>query len=618
MDLRTINRLTSIIDGKRNKYTYNLARYLDDITVSLNDTLDYVYSSAGYSFARPQDSDLSRPGSFSVVRSCIDSLVSKISANKVRPYIHPVNGTFKSKQITRQVRQFFDVALDYIKVPEKIIDAFRIACIFDTGYLFINPFTYKIQTLLPFTVGLFNMEAAYGDNKEMVVKMNNYPVSLLDKKYKNNIGMDYCQFVITVSTIDHRAEMYINGVKVDETAYKAGRLPYVALYYSKPTFGTRTYSLADALEGIQEQIDLISSKIAASAEMTAGNTTYVVEGSSLNAQDVNNRTGNVYTVKMPEGSSNIPVLNVTPAPFDPSWTQLLDSYIDRAYEITGISQLSAQSKKPAGLDSGVGLATLEDIESERFQTQLDNYINAYKDLAKLMIEVFPDDASILPEDIYSTSYRWKDIKASMALMRINFAADDALAKDPAQKLQQISQISQIGAIDINELLQQLDSTDLENAYKDSASKINAIEKCIENAIEKGDYAVPSFVSYEDLYTRVLNTENMLYSSLGDDDKSNKEIRISLLRVQTLEQILLKIIDKEGMIKQNKIAEPMTAEETGLTGTGATNQFNVADTINAQGETDEPIEGIEGGQEAGQGAGITQGGPGQDKQGQPEL
>lgn len=577
MDRRTINRLTSIIDGKKNKYTYNLARYLDDITVSLNDTLDYVYSSAGYSFAQPQDSDLTRPGSFSVVRSCIDSLVSKISANKVRPYIHPVNGTFKSKQITRQVRQFFDVALDYMKAPEKIIEAFRIACIFDTGYLFIDPFTFQLKTLLPFTVGLFNMEAAYGDNKEAVIKMNNYPVSLLDDKYKKNVSSDYCQYVMAISVIDHKAEIYINGSKVDETEYKPNRLPLVSIYYSKPTFGTRTYSLADALEGIQEQIDLISSKIAASAEMTAGNTTYVVEGSSLNAQDVNNRTGNVYTVKMPEGSSSIPVLNVTPAPFDPSWTNLLDSYINKAYEITGISKLSAQSKKPAGLDSGTALATLEDIESERFQTQLDGYINAYKDLAKLMIEVFPDEAVILPEDIYNTSYKWKDIKEYISLMRINFAADDALSKDPAQKLQQISQISQIGAIDINELLQQLDSTDLENAYKDSAAKINAIEKCIENSIEKGDYTIPAFVSYQELYKRILNTENTLYSSLGDDEKSNKEVRTSLTRLLSLEQVLLKLIEEEGMIEQSQ-SETLTAEETGLTGTGDTNQFEISNDI----------------------------------------
>lgn len=574
MDNRTIHRLTSIIDGKRQKYTYNFARYLDDITVSLNDTMDYYYNVSGYSFAQPQDSDLARPGSFSIIRSCVDSLVSKISSNKVRPYIHPVNGTFKSKQITRQVRQYFDIVLDYVKAPEKIIQAFRLACIFDTGYLFIDPFTYELKVLPPFTVGLFNMEAAYAQPKEMVVKYNNYPTALLDKKYRNNYSTDYVQYVEAISLIDKKAQVFINGTEVDSKEYNANLLPYVALYYSKPLFGVRTYSLVDALEGIQEQIDLISSKIGASAEMTAGNTTYVVEGSSLNAQDVNNRTGNVYTVKMPEGSSSIPVLNVTPAPLDPSWQQLLDSYINKAYEITGISQLSAQSKKPAGLDSGTALATLEDIESERFQTQLDNYINAYKDLAKLMIEILPDDEDILPSDIYSTSYKWKDIKKYIQLMKINFAADDALSKDPAQKLQQISQISQIGAIDINELLQQLDSTDLEGAYKDSAAKINAIEKCIENSIENGDYSIPSFVSYQDLYKRILNTENTLYSSLGDDAESNKEIRVSLLRLLTLEQVLLQLIEEEGMIEQNETEEPLQAEETGLTATGDSNQFDV--------------------------------------------
>lgn len=585
----TLRRLISIADNQRDRRAYQLARYLDDVTVSLQDTGDYNYNVASFGFAQPQDSDLAKPGSFSVIRSCVDSLVSKIASNKVRPYVHPINGTYKAKQVTRQVRQYLDVVLDTQDLQAKVTEAFRQACIFDTGYLFIDPFTYEIETPQPWTVAMFNMERAYGKNKSLIIKRNNYPESLLDEKYRN--GMDYCQYVMTVDIEDHKAEIWINGTKVDEKKYKADVLPIVAIYYSKPLYGLRTYSLVDALEGIQEQIDLISTKIAASAEMTSANTTYVVEGSSLKAQDINNRTANIYTVKMPAGTSTIPVMNVTPPALDPSWTQLLQTYIDKAYEITGISKLSAQSKKPSGLDSGTALATMEDIESERFQTQLDNYIQSFKEIVRLMIEVLPDDAEVLPSDLYSSSYKWSDIKELAHTMKINFAADSALSKDPSEKLKQISQISQIGAIDINELIQQLDSTDLEGAYKEASSKINAIERCLENAIENGDYTIPAFVSYQDLYKKVLSEESQLYSSMTDDDKANEEVQISLLRLETLEQMLLKVIEDNGYISDSE-SDNMTAEESGMTGVGTTE---------VNGDIDQDVQALEGNSQASQAA-----------------
>ena len=569
MDQKTIHRLTSILDSSKFRRQYQLARYCDDITVSLDNTMDYASATSPLNgFAQPQTEGFSKPGSFNVIRSCIDSLVSKISANKVRPYIHPLNGTYITKQVTRQVRQFFDVILDKYEVSNKVMQAFRLACIFDTGYLFINPFTYELQVLPPFTVGMLGMERAYGKNRELVVKFNNYPTTLLtkeEKKKSETYNKDYVQLVYTVSCVDKKAEKYIDTKLIESIDYKAENLPIVPLYYSTPVFGNKTFSLADALEGIQEQIDLISAKIAASAEVTSTNTTYVVEGSSLNAGQLDGRVGNVYTIKMPEGSSSLPVMNVNPPVLDPSWQNLLTDYINKAYEITGISQLSAQSKKPAGLDSGAALATMEDIESERFQTQLDNYISSYKKLAELICEIMPDDLDIIPENSVSSSYKWKDIRKEMKSLRINFAADDILSKDPAMKLKQISQISQIGGIDINELTEQLDSSDLENAYANMGAKINAIERTIENAIEEGIYIIPPFVSYQDLYKKILTTESQLFASFNSNNSD--KVLTSLLRVQILEGILDEVINNNGYL-EDETTEAQTAEASGLTNTGS--------------------------------------------------
>lgn len=555
MDQKRINQLVSNIDIKKRKYTWNIERYLDDLSV----TLDNFNQNSSYltnSFVSRQRDDLKKPAQFNVVRSCIDSLVSKISANKVRPYIHPINGGYLNKQLDRKLRQFFDCYFEEEKVAYKVIEAFRQALIFDSCYLMINPFTYKIEIVPAYCLGLDNNEVAYGKPHEMLIKYNNYPSAFLDMTTEQQ----YVQYCLAVSCKEHKAFKFVNGELVDSVKYNADELPIVGLYYEKPINGIRTIGLADALEGIQTQIDLLTSKISTANELTPANITFVVEGSSLNKKTLGNRTGDVYSIKMPEGSSSLPVMTQTQTGFDLALIEQLKYLIQSAYEITGISQLSAQSKKPAGVDSGVAMATLADLESERFQTQVDQYIEAYKNLTKLIIKVMPDDADILKES--SGLFKWKDAKKQLSQMKVSFGTDSVLSKEPLKKTEQINQLSQIGGLDLNTLISSLDSTDLEDVYRNAGAKLNAAEAVITNAIENGIYTIPQFVSYEELKTRIITEENAITANI---DLKDEDI-IQLLRLQSLETVLDDLIEKNGAVETTD-QEVMQDENSGLTGYG---------------------------------------------------
>lgn len=555
MDQKRINQLVSNIDIKKRKYTWNIERYLDDLSV----TLDNFNQNSSYltnSFVSRQRDDLKKPAQFNVVRSCIDSLVSKISANKVRPYIHPINGGYLNKQLDKKLRQFFDCYFEEEKVAYKIIEAFRQSLIFDSCYLMINPFTYKIEIVPAYCLGLDNNEFAYGKPEEMIIKYNNYPSTFLDMTTEQQ----YVQYCLAVSCKEHKAFKFVNGELVDSVKYNADELPIVGLYYEKPINGIRTIGLADALEGIQTQIDLLTSKISAANELTPANITFVVEGSSLNKKTLGNRTGDVYSIKMPEGSSSLPVMTQTQNGFDMALIEQLKYLIQSAYEITGISQLSAQSKKPAGVDSGVAMATLADLESERFQTQVDQYIEAYKNLTKLIIKVMPDDADILKES--EGLFKWKDAKKQLSQMKISFGTDSVLSKEPIKKTEQINQLSQIGGLDLNTLISSLDSTDLEDVYRNAGAKLNAAEAVITNAIENGVYSIPQFVSYEELKTRIITEENAITANI---DLKDEDI-IQLLRLQSLETVLDDLIEKNGAV-ETADQEVMQDENSGLTGYG---------------------------------------------------
>lgn len=563
----TKRKLQTIIDSELGMNSYRLARYLNDVSVDLSYFQEFNDSIWGYKFLNIQDIDLAQSPKINVIKSVIDSLVSKISNQKVRPYFTPVNGLYSTRAIVKQAQQFFDIIYDKEHVHEKITQAFRNSCIFNIGYVFYNPFTMEIEAPGSWEVAVLNTEKGYGTPTKALVEHKHFPTTL-SKKYglKGNYVSEYVNLKMIFDTEEHKMYMFVNDAKAIEKPYRADRIPLVPVYHNKPVFGTRTISIVDELDGIQQNIDLLNCKISAAMQLTPANTTYVEAGSSLQPGDISNKTGNVYSVKMGPGHTQLPVVNVTPAPMDPMWMNCLDNYVKQAYEVVGISQLSAQSKKPSGLDSGVALQTLEDVESDRFQTQIDHYVHAYIDLAELIIDIM-EDGSILPKSVNTAGYTWDDVRKQKELFKIQFSAATALSKDPQTKLQQILQLSQIGLITTDKIALYLDSPDLEDAYKGASAIQNAIDATIQNAIDNDDYDIPDYVSYQQLLTQIIIEENELHAANDTE---------SLAKIGKLKENLLNIMNEEGFVdlSNQPAQEEIATTEEGL-GAGASEDITGA-------------------------------------------
>lgn len=563
---RSKTKLQSIVDSNIQRYSYNLARYMNDVTVDLNYLTEYDDSIWNYRFYNIQDSDLAQSPKINVVKSVIDALVSKLANQKVRPYFNPVNGLFSTRKIVKQAQQYFDIIYDKEHVQDKISKGYRNACIFGIGYIFFNPFTKTIEVPGTWQVAVCNTEKGYGEPTKLLVEYKNMPVTQLDRYgIKGKYTSEYVNFKLFFDVLEHKMLAYVNDAKALDKSYKADVVPVIAIYHTRPVFGTKTVSVVDELDGIQTNIDLINQKISTAAQLTPGNVTYVQAGSSLTKEDISNRTGMAYTVKMGPGMNQLPVVNVTPAPFDPSWQALLDSYVKQAYEIIGISQLSAQSQKPSGLDSGAALSTMEDIESDRFQTQVDNYVHAFVDLANLIMEI--NEGDILPKSVDTADYSWEDIRKQKDLFKIQFSAASALSKDPATKIQQIMQLTQIGLITTDKVALYLDSPDLEEAYRGASAVQDAIDATISNAIENDNYEIPDYVGYQQLLTQIIIEENKLYSS--------KDLE-AVMKLEKLKTNLLEIMNEEGFadLSNEQPQEIAPATEEGLSA-GATQDLTGA-------------------------------------------
>jgi hypothetical protein len=95
---------------------------------------------------------------------------------------------------------------------------------------------------------------------------------------------------------------------------------------------------------------------------------WMVEASSnVNTASLNNDMATIIKY-----SGAVPPTVYTPQSMSAEVFQHLQYLVRTLYEVTGISQLSAQSQKPAGLSSAVAMRTYLNVETERFSDTLRN------------------------------------------------------------------------------------------------------------------------------------------------------------------------------------------------------------------------------------------------------
>ena len=453
-----------------------------------------------------------------VIRSCIDTLTSKIASQKVRPFINTVNGTFKQLQIAKQAQDFFDSLYDEQNINKIVSDAFRDACVFDRGIIYVDVADKKVYKVFPWQVYVDPREASYNRLTQITWKQEQFPVSLLPIKVDNE-EMETVTYYQYWDLNKGKHYFWIPELdRYEEEKWDGGCLPFLFLNYASPVKATTSQSVVDLLYGIQMEIDCLLNKVKDASQLCAPMQYFVPEGSNIKASKVTNRVGEVYTYALPPNVTASPI-TVSTTPFmDPQWMQTIEALKQHAYEMVGISQLSATSQKPQGLDSGVALNTLEDIESDRFETQLNSVIHIYIDLAKLMIQLFPPEEDILPRNRMRSNIKWADIVQARDEICIQFSAANSLSKDPSVKLQQLQALYAAGLIPQSHIAKLMEIPDIDDGYNLATNSIKAVYAVIDDCIEYDNFDVPDYIPNQMLLEEIMNTILSLKAANNPDNK----------------------------------------------------------------------------------------------------
>ena len=490
-----------------------------------------------------------------VVKSAIDAVVSKISTAHCRPFVNTVKGSFKTIQICKQLQVFFDYYFDEKNVQSKITEALRDACIFDSGYLYLDEINGDIKVVEPWNV--YTRQREKNEFRSVYVEFPNASVdSLKDEDFEFlNSGEKRGLYVTIGYFYDARSKTkatLVNRQIRDISSLKSDTIPVCPIYYTMPIVGNTTLSIADMLKGIQVEVDELMMRISDASVLNPAQTILLANASNIKVGQLNNKVGNVvqYNSQNPSGAG---VDVVTPEFISSQYITLLDNLIEKAYNMVGISQLSAQGKKPSGLDSGVALATQADIESDRFQVLLDQYIRAFTELAKIVVKVFEANKDIIKPNRYNLKLTWGDVEKEYDKMRIQFSAADNLSKDPSEKLKQLQTLAMAGIIPATQIASLLELPDINRGYSVANNAWNACQTLIDQCIYEDKYEIPDYVPFQILKEQIVNMQLSLRTAQGSESGNEDDIKRLIKYYEMVE-------DHELKLEQNSLQQQTTMQD----------------------------------------------------------
>lgn len=456
--------------------------------------------------------------SYNVIKSCIDTLVAKITINKPTPQFVTLDGDVKYQIEAKKLEKFVSGVLYECDTYPSARAMFRDACLYGIGILkvFAHKNRVKVKKVHPANIIVDNQFA-----------LDNEPTTIYHVDYLTKAQIKSMLPELKGKELSNLKDIMIEGaepsglIKVYEGWYNPpegkGRhsivannvvlyddkdwdddFPFVVTRFQNDLMGWYGIGVAEEIEGIQTEIHKVLDRVQYSIE-TMATTHYLVQrGSNVDEEHL---LSNEMSRMIEYDGPNPPTVNVAPG-VHPQVFEYLEGLYRRAFEIVGISQLSSQSKKPEGLNSGAALRTYLDVESQRFAHLSRQWEEIYVDLSKKIINCAK---RIAEDEGFEVIYRGKDFIEKINFNDINLADESydlriypasALPQSISGRTQYTIDLLNAGMISVQEARELLYNPDIERWNKITNAPLDDLKNTFEHMLLTGKYLEP--LKYQNL------------------------------------------------------------------------------------------------------------------------
>lgn len=487
-----------------------------------------------------------------VIKIVVDTVTSRIGTVRPRPLFLTEKGNWNLQTKAKNLSKFVMGLFNHLGQWDIGLQVFRDACIFGIGVEHVTSVNGRIcvERVLPHEVVVDDVEAKYGDprclyrhkeispsrlarlypkHKEAIMASSlirdESNVFVNNQTYKPISWVEAWKLPSFPGAGDGRHVIATDRVTLLDEPWERDDFPFVFFRWVDAPIGFRGMSLTDDLAEIQREINFILHKIQRSMNMA--NVQIWAQENTINKNTV---TNDDFPVNFYRGATPPVIMPVTP--IHPDFYRYVSDLWARAFEIAGISQLSAAGRKPAGLNSGAALREHQDIESLRFLDVQQRWESFYISLAKKLVH----EASYLDEtleggfSIHSSSDKalesldFSSIKLDDNKYDLSVYPTSLLPRSPAGKLQTIQDMGQISPEIQQEMISLLDFPDLDAALARINSPGEMADMLINDIIENSRYRPP-----EPLWPLQMMLNRFTQAAIKADIDGVPEDRIQMLR-----------------------------------------------------------------------------------------
>jgi hypothetical protein len=460
---------------------------------------------------------------YNVCQSVVDTITSKISKNKPKPMFLTSGGDYKMQRKAKKLEKFIDGIFYENKAHALGSTIFRDGCVAGDGivHVFAKNGRVTFERVIASELYIDWVDGFYGEPRQLHrvknidrnVLLEIFPGKAGIIKKANSASADVVGVVQNVSDQVQVVESWhlpsgpdasdgLHTINIEngtlfEEDYKKPYFPFAKFCWSKRMFGPWAQGLVEQIQNIQLEINKLLWVIQRSMHLAGTFKVFIENGSKIVKEHLNNDIGAIvsYTGIKPE----YVVPQIVPMEL---YNQLLNLK-NSAFEQAGISQLSATSQKPQGLDSGKALREYNNIESDRFMTVGQAYEAFFLELAKLSIdcakEIYEEDGEYsvkVPGNKFIQSIDWKDVDMEEDEYILKMFPVSSLPNEPAGRLQTIQEYIQAGFINPRTGRKLLDFPDLEQVEELANSAEEYLQEILEKIIDDGVFTPPE--PYDDL------------------------------------------------------------------------------------------------------------------------
>lgn len=489
--------------------------------------------------------------SYNVIQSAIDTVTAKIAKNKPKPLFLTSGGDYKMQRRAKKLTKFIDGVFYDNEIGRLGPSAFRRAAVNGDGFVHVYGKNGKVcyEEVFNHEILVDWLDGLHGNPRQMHRLKNVDRAVAIDMFPENRAALLTADEVSTdlTAAYQHVSDQILlveswhlpsgkdakDGLHVitcgDTVLFKEPwtkpRFPFARMRWCPRLTGYFSQGLAEQIQNIQLEINKLLWVIQRSMHLSGTFKIFVENSSKIVKEHLSNDIGAIisYTGQQPT--------YLAPPIVPPEIYSHLLTLKTAAYEQAGISQLSASSQKPAGLNSGKALREYNDIESERFMTIGHLYEDFHMDLADLSVmvakDLYEEDKNLsikVPGKRFIESIPWKDVDMEADSYVLKAFPVSSLPSDPEGRLQTVQEYMQAGLYSPRVAKRLLDFPDLEAVDDRQDAEEEYLEKILEKIAEDGEYTAPGPDDNLDLAKELV----LEYIAQGKRDNLDEE-KLEMLR-----------------------------------------------------------------------------------------